>query len=662
MITMGIFASIICILLAALLTGIVFHYLRFPTVLGYLLVGAIAGPYALGVIPNEENITTIAEFGIVFLMFTIGLEFSLPKLIALRNWVLGVGTLQVLIGIIVTTLIGMALGMTPISAFAVGGIVVMSSTAIVLKELSEQREIYSKVGRNAIGVLLAQDLAVVPFIILLESFYSSSANEIFMELGRAVLSIVFVTVVFLFGQQWILKPLFKVVSKTRVLDLFTILVLLVALGTSWLTHWLGLSYALGAFLAGVMLSETEFRHQIEVEIRPFRDMLLGLFFITIGMLVNISAWQSTWYWILLLLVAIVICKIILIIMLCRFAGDDNVTSWRTGLVLAQSGEFGFAILTIALANGQLSEEYGQVVLAALWISIVISPLLIRYNKTIVNFILPKTSQLRERRIEQDVQQLSSEVKNHVILCGYGNVGQHIARVMDLDQVPYVGLELDPVLVHNAKLSGKRVTYGDATHPGILEAAKIGEARAVVVSFSDFPAAMKILGVVKQLKPSLPVLVRCRDEGEIDQLKSHGASRVVAEVFEEGLTLAHHLLEILRLPDRKINMLIHAVRNRDYNLLRGILPGTFSELMEEEGMHLEQLRPVVLQDGAYAIYRTIGELNLNRFNVDVVAIRRGQSEYPKPDSQTHLHMNDILVLFGEEANLEKAELLIQAGES
>jgi CPA2 family monovalent cation:H+ antiporter-2 len=292
-IDLGILGTVISILFAALIVGIFFRYLKLPTILGYLLVGALTGPHAFGLIPDEQNINKLAEFGIVLLMFTVGLEFSLPKLIALRYRVFGVGGMQVLIGIAMTTLIGMALGMTLISAFTVGGIVVMSSTAIVMRLFAEQGEIYSKVGQNAVGILLAQDLAVIPFIILLASFSDDVTRNPWVEIGLAVFNSLLAFLLIFVSRRWILKPLFRIVSITRAVELFTLLVLLVALATAWLTHQLGLSYALGAFLAGVMLSETEFRHQIEVEIRPFRDILLGLFFVTIGMLMDVTVWHST---------------------------------------------------------------------------------------------------------------------------------------------------------------------------------------------------------------------------------------------------------------------------------------------------------------------------------------------------------------------------------
>ncbi len=657
--SISILGAVLSILFAALIAGVVFHYLRFPIIVGYLFVGAMVGPHALGLIPDEASIKILAEFGIVFLMFMIGLEFSLSKLKTLRYWVFGVGGLQVIIGIAFTTMMGIFIGMTPLSAFVVGGIVTMSSTAIVMKELFMQGEIYSKIGNNAVGILLAQDLAVIPFVILLACFSADTGQPVIDIIIASIKIILAFTVIF-FSGRWLLKPLFRIVSATRTLELFTFLVLLVALGTAWLTHSLGLSYALGAFLSGVMLSETEFKHQIEVEIRPFRDVLLGLFFISIGMLLDVSTWQNTWVWILLLITALIVFKTVLITVLCRLAGDDYLSSFRTGLILAQGGEFGFAIFTFAISKNLLPPEYGQVVLAALWISIAVSPLLIRGNKSIANFLLPRSSRLSEKFAEQEIIELTREIKNHVILCGYGYVGQHIACLLELENISYIGLELDPVLVQNARLAGKRVSYGDASHPGILNAANFSHAKAMVVSFSDLPAAIKILNIAKQLKPSIPILVRCKDESEINALKKQGATRVIAEVFEESLTLAHHLLQVIDIPEKRISRLIKEVRNRDYNLLRGILPGSFGELMGQDEGDFEQLRPVILQQSAYAVNRRLDELNLKQINVEVVALRRGKSEHLKPHKNIILKAGDIIVLFGNDNNLEKAEKILFNG--
>lgn len=385
---LSILEIILCIFFLAILVTVIFRKLKLSVILGYLVVGVLVGPNALGIAHNSIYTKNLAEFGIVFLMFTVGLEFSLPRLIALRRSVFVIGSLQVIFTIIITTLIGLFIGMSKLSAVAVGSIVAMSSTALVIKQLSDQRELHTSYGLNSIGILLFQDLAVIPIIILIAGLAHSNAKLSFILLWALAKGITAIILIFILG-RWLLRPLFKLISRTGAIELFTLTVLFVTLISAWITNQFGLSFALGAFLAGLMLAETEFRHQIELEIRPFRDILLGLFFITIGMLADIHTWYATWIWITLLVFAIVIGKMLLVAIITRFLTHNSETATRTGLVLAQGGEFGFAILTLALKNSILPPDYGQVVLAALLISIVLAPIIIRYNANITAFLLGK---------------------------------------------------------------------------------------------------------------------------------------------------------------------------------------------------------------------------------------------------------------------------------
>jgi len=381
--------TILIVLLTALIVAVVFRAVRLPVILGYLVAGALVGPHVLGWLPDTQDIKELAEFGVALLMFTVGLEFSFSKLIELRYSVFVLGSLQVLASIGITILIGLLLKMTLIESIVVGCVVAMSSTAIVMKQLSNQREIQSKHGLNAVGILLFQDLAVIPLLVLVSSL-SGTGHPNFLVISLwALLKGIIATIIIIGVGRWVLKPLFHLITATHVVELFTLGVLFVALGAAWLTHRMGISYALGTFLAGMMLGETEFRKQITIEIRPFRDILLGLFFVSIGMLVNITMWAATWIWILLLLIALMVGKTVLIITLCRLSKNDLASASRTGIILAQGGEFGFAILTLALTNKLLPPDYGQVVLAALLITFALAPIIIRHNKKIAKFFFLK---------------------------------------------------------------------------------------------------------------------------------------------------------------------------------------------------------------------------------------------------------------------------------
>lgn len=374
--------SFLVILFVALTVTLIFRHLRIPIILGYVLAGALISPNVIGWLPGTMLIKEFAEFGVVLLMFTIGLEFSLPKLLKLNNSVFILGALQVGLSGLCTASLGLLFKLPLEASIVVAAIVAMSSTAIVIKQLLQQNELTTKHGTNAVGMLLFQDLAVVPILILMPSLAHHTEHNILLVLYHSFVKGIFAFLIILVAGKWLLKPLFKVTAATLVIELFTLAVLFVSVGSAWLTNYLGLSYALGAFLAGMMLAECEFKEKINAEIRPFRDLLLGLFFISIGMLVNVSMWSKTWEWILLLVTGLTLGKGLLISLLCFVFKDNVKTAIRTGLILSQGSEFGFAILTISRSYHLMPEEWSQTILAALLISFVLSPILIRYNSEI----------------------------------------------------------------------------------------------------------------------------------------------------------------------------------------------------------------------------------------------------------------------------------------
>lgn len=380
----NIIESILVILLIAIIATVIFRYLKLPIVLGYVLVGTLVGPNVLNWLQNTQVVLHLAEFGVALLMFSIGLDFSLPRLFTMRHAAFFIGGLQVLLSIVISTVIGILLDMSVISAIVIGSIVAMSSTAIVLKQLSDQDELIKHHGTNAISILLFQDIAVIPILVFIASVKVMTGHLFWLTIIWSFLKGVIAIAIILGIGRWLLRPAFTLIVGTRLKELFTLCVIFVALGSSWLTNFFGLSYALGAFLAGIMLAESEYRQQIKAEILPFRDILLGLFFISTGMLVNVSAWTLAWEWIILLVIGLMLAKPLLIYLLCKFSNNANTVAISTGLVLGQGGEFGFAILTLAVSQELLSFQWSQSVLAALLISFIISPILIRFNQAIVN--------------------------------------------------------------------------------------------------------------------------------------------------------------------------------------------------------------------------------------------------------------------------------------
>jgi CPA2 family monovalent cation:H+ antiporter-2 len=654
---------ILIVFVTALTVSILFRKLKLSVVLGYLAVGALLGPHALGFVQNSNYVNSLADFGVVFLMFTVGLEFSIPKLFALRNAVFFVGGLQVAACVGVTTGIGMLLGMSMAAALVTGCIVAMSSTALVVKQLHDQYELQTHHGLNAIGVLLFQDIAVIPLIILITGLARGSEETVALTLLWALgKGLVAISLIFIVG-RWLLRPLFHAIAKTRAIELFTLSVLLVTLTGAWVTEILGLSYAFGAFLAGMMLGETEYRHQIEVEIRPFRDILLALFFITVGMLADFTTWKTTWGWILLLVTTLTLGKIILISILSRFSGTSTKIALRTGIVLAQGGEFGFAILDLAMDNRILTPFYQQIILASLLISIAIAPILIRFNRQLAELFSPPGNKLTSSINQHKIIGNAKKMNQQVIICGYGRVGQHLARMLDKIHFPYIAIDLDADLVQQASLAGDEVIYGDASHPEILQKAGVEHAKVLIISLSDHRAAVKVLTLVRSHYPDLPVLVRCRDKNDLKQLKKIGATQIIAELFEVSLTLSHHLLQIIKLPRDKIAEIIQDVRNTDYDLLQKVFVGNMPDesYAESDPLSLhEQLCPIVISDAAYAVNRKLNELQLKELGVEVISIRRGNEKHVKPHGNVKILVDDIVVLFGTYSNLEDAERRLLEG--
>ncbi len=648
--------EILIIFAAAVGVVVLFLRLNLPAILGYLLVGVVMGPHGLALIADTEHTRAFAEFGVVFLLFTIGLEFSLPLLIRMKGAVLGLGGSQVLLTTSVTTLVGLYFGLPIESALVLGGVVAMSSTALVIRQLTQQVELHSRHGRNAVGILLFQDLAVIPFLILVATTTEATSEMplavISTALGEGLLALVLILAL----GRWVLRPLFRGIARLRSTELFTLTALMVALGAAGLTYQLGLSLALGAFLAGMMLGETEFRHQIEAEIRPFRDVLLGLFFITIGMLLNVQLLPTLWPGVLLLLAVLVVLKLVFVAGICRLAGDDSAIALRTGLILAHGGEFGFAILAVAFTGHLFSPEVNQTVLAALLISMGLAPLVIRSNNRLTSIMLPKGSVQSNKAIERQIATTAEGLRGHVIICGYGRVGQNVARFIEGEGVPYMAMDLDSVLVENAIKAKEPVSYGDAANLHLLEAAGLARATALVISLDDVESALKILHTVRLLNRDIPILVRTRDDSHLIRLQEAGATEVVPETLEASLILSSHLLLTLKVPMPMVYSMVSQIRKGRYTSLRHVFPGEEAVITTPRERD-EQLRAIELPQDTRWKQRPIGELDFEDLGVTVTAIQRHNSRIANPSADTVLRTGDTLILFGTSSALEGAETVL-----
>lgn len=652
--------EIVILLCVSVLAVLAFRRLNMPPILAYLFVGVLVGPYGWGWIPNDESTRFLAEFGVVFLLFTVGLEFSLPRFLAMRRDVLGLGGAQVILTTAIIAAVALVFDLKAETAFIIGGTLALSSTAIVIKQLTEQLEMNSRHARLSLGILLFQDLAVVPFLILIPALSGESNASLGWELGMAFLKAAVVLGGMLALGHWFLRPLFRSIAKQRSPELFTLSVLLFSLAAAWVTHASGLSLALGAFLAGMMLSETEFRHQVETDIRPFRDVLLGLFFVTIGMLLDIGTLPGILHWVLLVVAGMMLLKFLLIAAVSRLSGAETGVAVRAGISLAQGGEFGFAILALALSANLLPERASQIVLAAIVISMALAPSLIRYNGAIAKKLCKSSYGTARQKIESEVFKRSENLKDHVIICGFGRIGQNVARFLERESIPYIALDLDPVRIREAKQAGQPVIYGDSTHMDILNAANLARARVLVISYDDYSGANKILSQVREQHTQLPILVRTRDDSHLDQLQKAGATEVVPETLEASLMLSSHLLMLLGVPLRKVVENVQAARESRYQILREFFHGQEAVGFTEPDAVREGLHSVTLDEGAWAVGHTLGELKLDATGVNITSIRRGDSFIDEPDSALTLEVDDVIVMYGTPENLDHAEAELISG--
>ncbi|MDD5298269.1 MAG: cation:proton antiporter [Rhodocyclaceae bacterium] len=644
---------VLLLLAASVAVVVVFRSLNLPPVLGYLLVGAAVGPHALKLLPESAQARQLAEFGIVFLMFSIGLEFSLPKLFSMKRIVFGLGLTQVLASVLLAMGPALLTGVSWQGALALGGTLAMSSTAVLSKLLVERMELDAPHGRQVMGVLLMQDLAVVPLLILIPSF-SHGAQALAATFALAMFkAAVALSLILYFGPR-LMKTWFYIVARRRSAELFMLNVLLITLGLAFLTDRAGLSLALGAFLAGMLISETEYRYQVEEDIKPFRDVLLGFFFITVGMLLDLKAVAHSWYWVLLTLGLLLVGKFAVAALASWRFGATSGTALRVGLWLCAGGEFGFVLIALMDRYDLVAESVLQTVLAALVLSLLLAPLIAHYADKIVLRLVPSEWFLRSMQLTSIAAQ-SMFVERHAILCGYGRNGQYLGRFLEQEEIPFIALDLDPERVHEAAAAGETVVFGDAARREVLVSAGIMRASVMVITYVDTASALRVLSLVRELRPELPVVVRALDETDYGKLQEGGAAEVVPESFESSIMLASHALVLLGVPLNKVLKRIRIIRGQRYQLLRGIYrgAGVLAEEAAQESRQ-ERLHSVILSPGAYAVGRTLGELALDEMDVEVSAVRRRKIRALEPSPLTRLEAEDVVVLLGEPESLARAE--------
>ncbi|MEM5481032.1 monovalent cation:proton antiporter-2 (CPA2) family protein [Pseudoalteromonas fuliginea] len=639
------------LLVVAVLFVWFFKRIGLPPILAYLATGVLAGSHGIGWMAHTHEIDFVAELGIVFLLFSLGLEFSISRLMAMRNIVFGLGSLQVVVTSLILIVVLYCLNFSLLTSFAISIIMALSSTAVVVKLLKETGELNQRRGQLAVGVLLFQDIAVVPLLIILPLLASSDSQSISWALAFALTKGAFVCLLLWAIGKWILPKVFNEIALVRTDELFVLTTLLVALFAALLTYMFGLSMALGAFLAGMMLGESHYRHQLEADIRPFRDILMGLFFVTVGMQLDLLYVFSNGLFIIGALLGLLILKITVVAISAQLMGERRQDALACAIMLWQMGEFGFVLIALSGQQQLLTSDQTSFLIALGVLSMAFTPFLI--DKT--PLILKRLGVLKRASMGWENEPKSSALySNHVVICGFSRVGQTIARFLKPEAIEYVAIESNPILVQEGKAAGEPVIFGHVKQKDILKCAGVERARLVIITFTEFEQTEIVIDAIKQIAPDVKILIRTRDDRQLEKLKELGVTEVVPETLEASLMLVSHVLSMSGVPMSRIVRRVSIERRNRYKFLQSFFSGEHIDSDENNSDRLEYLHVIALPDKAFAVNKSISELNLTKRRVFIKALRRQDREIDAPSDQTLLLANDILVLQGKPRRVERVE--------
>jgi CPA2 family monovalent cation:H+ antiporter-2 len=553
-----------------------FQKMKWSAVLGYLVAGVAIGPFGLAIIDDVEEVRALAELGVVFLLFTIGLELSYERIWAMRKAVFGIGLTQVVVtGLAIGGLIWFA-GATPKIAIIIGFCLALSSTAMVMQLFVERGEIGTWRGRTAFSILLFQDLAVVPLLFLVNIFGPNGENDVFREAAVALVKAVLAVGGILIIGRMVLRPLFRHVAALHNPEIFMAVTLLAILGTALGTAYAGLSMALGAFLAGLLIAETEYRHQVEIDIQPFKGLLLGLFFMSVGMAINFQAVADILPWILLAVAVLIALKALIIIAICLAFRMPTILAFHVGFALGQGGEFAFVVIGAAMVSGIISDEIGQVVLIIAGLSMLLTPLVTSFGRCIAMHL-----QGQDARRGGISRAETDQLENHVIIAGFGRGGQTVAKLMDGEKIPYVALDLDPRRITECRKLNIPVFFGDARRKVMLEKAGADRAAAVVVALDSTDTIAQTVTNIRQYWPALHVYARARDVKTTAELVALGANLVVPDNVESSLQLGSQVLHDLGMPADVVADLIVQIRESDYTDFKKVVKSEDKESHDKD---------------------------------------------------------------------------------
>lgn len=658
--TLGFFEQFLAILCFAVIAITLFRRINLPPLLAYLSVGALLGPYSFGLVEDSHSIELLSELGVVFLLFMLGLEFSVSRMFAMRKAVFGLGTLQVTFTSFILIGICLLLGQTWTTALVIAGALSLSSTAIVSKELIQRNELDTPHGQLSVGTLIFQDLAAVFFLILIPALGGQNQEINSAEVALMLLEGATLLIILLLVGRIIMPMLFHESATSGSSEVFVLTTLVAALLAAWLTHSAGLSMALGGFLAGMMLGESHYRYQLEADIRPFRDVLLGLFFVSVGMQLDLQSLVVNWYWVVIFTALLIVIKTLLISVLGTLLHKDPANSLRAGLSLSQGGEFGFALLALALGNQLIAPDVNAIAVTTIITSMIITPVLMNHTDSLSRWLHKTSEQHTDALLPEALEMAGQSLNKHVIICGFGRVGQIITRFLEPMNIPYIVLDNDPVRVMEASTAGENICFGDAKRADVISALGGSRARMLILSYPNVDSSLNTLKHLKNTFPELPILVRTRDDSSLELFQQAGAAEVIPESLEGSLMLVSHVLSMLGVSHQEIEKKINQVRAERYSMLHGYYHGQYSDKIDASGRIKEVLHPVPLNETSYACGRMLSDLPLSKYQMEVATIRRHDQSIHEPNSDTTLLDGDIVILKGPTDKIDIGETILTSG--
>lgn len=652
--------DIVIIFLLSVFIIFIFSKLKIPSIIGFLITGAFIGPYGLQALKGIHEVEVMAEVGVILLLFAIGIEFSLESLLRIKKEVLVGGSLQVFITVFISSLVFYIFNFSFGKSLYFGFLISLSSTAIVLKLLQEKGEIDTPHGKVVLAILIFQDIIAIPMMLIIPllSANSSSQNTSFLEFTLKVLVILAFLII---SSKFLMPKLLYQVVKTKIKELFLLTLALVCIGTAWITSSLGLSLALGAFIAGLIISESEYSHEALGHILPFKEIFTSFFFVSIGMLLNIKFFIEHISIVLLITFIIILVKFIIINITSGFLGYSIRTSTISGIALAQIGEFSFVLSKVGIVNKMMTDVEYQIFLSSSILSMIITPFLLKYSENLSSllFKLPISDTLRFGIHNEEVLK-SNIYKDHLVIVGFGINGKNLANVSKKAKIPYIIVETNPDTVKKYKQKGENIYYGDISNPSVLEHISIKNARIAVIAISDPSATRKAVYEIRKMCKNVYIIVRSRYINEINDLINIGANQVISEEFETSVEIFARVLNKYLVPKEEIEFFIKEIREANYNMLRVPDVKLGTKTLKELNIHLNdfEINSVRLTKNSSIISKTLSEINLRRdYGITLLAVNRDGQVLANPNPDIKFKIDDILLLLGKTEELSKIDSML-----